>query len=92
MFIGHMIELLDDFKELIKSQIDEIIETHDNVDHGNYPHNTEKNGEGNQKSKQTLAIPDNNRIKSIVNKNVPHYRNPKKGLLKDREEIPKSVY
>ena len=38
MFIGHMIELLDDFKELIKSQIDEIIETHDNVEHGNYPH------------------------------------------------------
>lgn len=29
MFVSHLIDVLDDFKELIKCQIDEIIETHD---------------------------------------------------------------
>lgn len=36
-------------------------------------------------------IPETNKFKSII-KNVPSQRNYKKGLLKEREEVPNSVY
>lgn len=46
---------------------------------------------GDHKNRQTLALPDNNRAKSIVNKNVPSY-NLKNEIIKNKKEIPKSVY
>ena len=89
MFINHMIEKLDDFKEMLAGEIEEIMQKGDQGFEMGYEglgiRNKIKKSKTRDISAPSDAEDNESRIPNI-SKNVPKTRNKKTGVLKDRSK------